>query len=80
MQYTAAQRRTALLKMAQEDPELFALLAENEAARGQFTRFVDKLPWFMRKRLWGYPGILYFLHSRMLAFVCTHMRFPEEDT
>lgn len=79
MNMTPMERRSRIYEIAEADEEYGQMLAEYEAAKDRFERFVNRLPRKLRNLLWSYPGMGYFLHHRMLTIICKNMIFPDEQ-
>ena len=79
MKLTPMERRNRIYEMLESDPEYAKMKAEYESAKGRFTQLTDRLPKKLRNLLWTYPGMGYFLHHRMLNFICEHMKFRDEE-
>ncbi|HBK26471.1 MAG TPA: hypothetical protein DDY90_07115, partial [Clostridiales bacterium] len=71
---TPEQRRFRIYGIAETDERYRKAKEYLDSAQNRFARFTDKLPGF----LWTYPGMLFFMHHRLLAVICEHMIFPDE--
>lgn len=78
MLLTPQQRRKRLDELIRQDPDCRTLLTEYHAANQAFTKATDRKPRKTQELLWSLPGAGYFLHHRILALVCKHMRFEDE--
>ena len=79
MTYTPEERRKKIAALVAQDPDCVKLEKQNWAEHEKFARFTDKLPKWVRQRLWGYPTLGYEYHNRVVAFLVENLRFPEED-
>ena len=77
MTYTPEQRRRKLEELVRQDTDASELEREFFAEQEKFNRLVDRLPGFLRKRLFGYPTLLWLYHQRVVTLMCEEMRFPE---
>ena len=67
-----------IFSMMAADEEYQKMQAEYEKEKRWFERFTERLPRRLRNRLWGYPGMFYLMHHRMLTRICEEMRFSDE--
>jgi len=79
MRLSSIERRSRLEKLAQLDSDYCTASQECEKQKAWFTKITDKLPRKWRQRFWAYPGMQYFVFTRMLTLACENMRFPDED-
>ena len=78
MKLTPEQRRFKIYDIAETDEGYRKVKEQLDSAQNKFTRFTDRLPGFLRNFLWTYPGMLFFMHHRLLDVICEHMIFPDE--
>ena len=78
MQEFDIERYYRMLKLLEADPVMAKLMEETTQNYNDFLRLTRKFPKALRKRLWKYPGTLYFLHHRTLLILCRTMRFDDE--
>ena len=79
MTYTPEERMKKLARIMAADPDCRLLEQEYWAEQEKFQRFVDRLPGFLRERLYGYPTLCYHYHQRIIALACENLRFPGEE-
>lgn len=79
MKLTPDQRRQRIYEMMGENKDFMRMKAAYEAAKCWFDKFTACLPGKLRNRLREYPGMMFFMHRRMIDTVCQNMKFPDED-
>ena len=78
MTYTPEQRREILNELIARDDDLHRLEQEFWKEKKKYERIVDRLPQFLRNRLYGYPTMCYLYHQQVISLMLEHLRFPEE--
>ena len=78
MEYTPEQRREKLAGLIAWDTDARNLEREFWEEKKKYEQFVDRLPAFLRKRLYGYPTMCYLYHQRVITLLLENLRFPEE--
>ena len=78
MTYTPEQRRAKLADLIAWDADAHNLEQEFRAEKRKYERFVDRLPLFLRNRLYGYPTMCYLYHQRVITLLLEQLRYPEE--
>ena len=78
MTYTPEQRRAILHELIARDGELHRLETEFWQEKEKYQRLADRLPRFLRDRLYGYPTMCYLYHQQVISFLLENLRFPEE--
>ena len=78
MIYTTEQRRAKLAELIAWDTDARNMEREFWEEKKKYNRFVDRLPLFLRNRLYGYPTMCYLYHQRVITLMLEHFRFPEE--
>ena len=78
MKLTPDQRRQRIYDMIGENPEFMRMKAAYDQDKSWFERFTARLPRRLCSRLRAYPGMMFFLHRRMLDAICRNMCFPDE--
>ena len=79
MKLTPNQRRQRLYSLMRENPEYMKMKDAYDPAKTWFDLFTARLPGFLRNRLREYPGMMFFMHNRIIDTVCKQMQFPDED-
>lgn len=79
MQYLSDKHRALLNRIIAGDEAASRMEQEFWAAKKQYDRLVDRLPGFLRKKLYGYPTMCYLYHQRVITLLCEKLPIPEED-
>ena len=79
MELSQLERRKKILEMADADEDYRRIYAEYTRTKDRFEKYTKYMPRALSNCLWSYPGMLYFLHHRLLTLVSESMRFPEEN-
>ena len=79
MKLTPDQRRKRIYKMMEENQDFIRMQEAYRPAKAWFDKFTTYLPRPLRNRLREYPGMMFFMHSRMIDTICKQMKFPDED-
>ena len=78
MKLTPKQRRQRLYDLMEKNPEFIKMKDAYTPAKTWFDSFTARLPRKLSNRLREYPGMMFFMHSRIIDTVCKEMQFPDE--
>lgn len=79
MRYTPEERRIKLNELISGDPDASAFYLEYLERKELCERFADKLPRFIRDKIYGYPAMCHIYHQQILSLVCERMMFPDDE-
>ena len=79
MKLTPKERQQRIYALMEENPEFIRMKEAYDPAKVWFDRFTAWLPRPLRDRLRSYPGMMFFMHRRIMDTVCRHMKFQDEE-
>ena len=79
MKLTPDQRRLRIYEMMGKSAEFTEMKAALDPVKHWFDRFTARLPRRLRNRLREYPGMMFFMHHRIMDAICENMKFLDED-
>ena len=79
MKLTPDQRRQRIYDMMGQNPDFLRMKSAYDQDKHWFDAFTACLPRRLCSRLRAYPGMMFFMHRRMLDTICRNMRFPDEN-